>query len=314
MNFDELLQHATDKTRFVSVENYVDFCRRYLEYIETGLQARIVSQNESHYQFFQYRQEGSFSITRPLNSHLMYDANSFDLAARQFSLTLQQLRDGEMPEEALRETLVRTIYTLQQAIGAALDGLPAGKSNQARKVNGDLFERLIRLLIVALNVDCVSGTMQVPVNDADGIELFKASYQHDLLLSQNNALKIIGSVKTSSKDRLDKVFMDKFLYNRLTNTALPHIAIFLNDVQRKKTARENQYGISATFLPGHFKAYTLKLNPLDGVYYCDARPNMREDHLLASHIKTIDHFFYTDLWQLLHAPGQNLNEIAIQTE
>ena len=203
---------------------------------------------------------------------------------------------------------------LQQTIGAALDGLPAGKSNQARKVNGDLFERLIRLLIVSINVDCVSGTMQVPVKDVDGTELFKSSYQHDLLLSKEDELKIIGSVKTSSKDRIDKVFMDKFLYNRLTGTSLPHIAIFLNDVQRKKTKRLNGYGISPTFLPGHFKAYTVKLNPLDGVYYCDIRPNMRDDALLSQHIKTIDNFFFSDLWELLNRHGQSLDEIAIATE
>jgi len=244
----------------------------------------------------------------------MYDAENFAQAAKQFNTTLQQLRDGQRPSGDLRENMIRTIYTLQQSIGAALDGLPAGKSNQARKVNGDLFERLIRLLIVSLNVDCVSGTMQVPVKYADGTELFKASYQHDLLLSKNDELKIIGSVKTSSKDRIDKVFMDKFLYNRLTDTALPHIAIFLNDVQRKKVKRENEYGVSATFLPGHFKAYTVKLNPLDGVYYCDIRPNMVSDTLLSQHIKTIDHFFYSDLWELLDRHGQNLDEIAIEPQ
>lgn len=242
----------------------------------------------------------------------MYDAAGFSKAAAQFSLTLEQLRDGEQPSDNLRENLVRVIYTLQQSIGAALDGLPAGKSNQARKVNGDLFERLIRLLIVSLNVDCVSGTMQVPVKNTDGTELFKSSYQHDLLLSKDDELKVIGSVKTSSKDRIDKVFMDKFLYNRLTGTALPHIAIFLNDIQRKKTKRENEYGVSATFLPGHFKAYTVKLNSLDGVYYCDIRPNMIEDTLLSQHIKTIDHFFYSDLWELLDRQGQTLEEIAIR--
>jgi hypothetical protein len=311
MTFSDLLAHATDKARFHTVEHYMDFCTRYLDYIANGLQARIVSQNESHYQFFQYRKEGGFNITRPLNSRLMYDANNFSKAAQQFRETLAQLREGQQPADALRENLIRTIYTLQQSIGAALDGLPAGNSNQARKVNGDLFERLIRLLIVSLNVDCVSGTMQVPVKDADGKELFKSSYQHDLLLSKDDELKIIGSVKTSSKDRIDKVFMDKFLYNRLTDTALPHIAIFLNDVQRKKTKRENEYGVSATFLPGHFKAYTIKLNPLDGVYYCDIRPNMREDALLSQHIKTIDHFFYSDLWALLAQTGQNLEGIAI---
>ncbi len=314
MKFADLVKHATDKERFHSVGHYIDFCARYLEYIETGLQARIVSQNESHYQFFQYKKEGSFNITRPLNSLLMYDAENFAQAAKQFNATLEQLRDGQRPSVDLRENLIRTIYTLQQSIGAALDGLSAGKSNQARKVNGDLFERLIRLLIVSLNVDCVSGTMQVPVKDAEGVELFKASYQHDLLLSKDDELKIIGSVKTSSKDRIDKVFMDKFLYNRLTDTALPHIAIFLNDVQRKKVKRENEYGVSATFLPGHFKAYTVKLNPLDGVYYCDIRPNMVSDALLSQHIKTIDHFFYSDLWELLDRQGQNLDEIAIASQ
>lgn len=106
--------------------------------------------------------------------------------------------------------------------------------------------------------------------------------------------------------------MDKFLYDRLTGTSLPHIAIFLNDVQRKKTKPKNKYGINATFLPGHFKAYTIKLNPLDGVYYCDIRPNMLEDVLLSQHIKTIDHFFYSDLWELINRQGENLKEVVIK--
>ena len=69
-----------------------------------------------------------------------------------------------------------------------------------------------------------------------------------------------------------------------------------------------------TFLPGHFKAYTVKLNPLDGVYYCDIRPNMVSDALLSQHIKTIDHFFYSDLWDLLDREGQTLEEIAIKPD
>ena len=314
MSLTELLAHVTDKNRFHSVTDYITFCARYLEFIEHGLQARIVSQNESHYEFFQYRQDGNYNITRPLNSRLMYDATTFVNASSQFSKTLEQLKNGARPSDELRQSIICTIYTIQQSIGAALAALPAGKSNQARKINGDLFERLIRLLITSLGVDCISGTMQVPVKDIDGTELFKSSYQHDLLISRETELKIIGSVKTSSKDRLDKVFVDKFLYNKLTDTALPHIAIFLNDVQRKTTKQENKYGVSATFLPGHFKAYTIKLNPLDGVYYCDIRPNMIEDTLLSQHIKTIDHFFFSDLWELLDHQGQTLNEIAIGSE
>ena len=160
----------------------------------------------------------------------------------------------------------------------------------------------------------MSGTMQVPVNDEAGNLLFKSSYQHDLLISKDSELKIIGSVKTSSKDRIDKIFMDKFLYSKLTETELPHIAIFLNDVQRKQTKGINEYGTSATFLPGHFRAYTVKLNSLDGVYYCDIRPNMVVDTFLSRHIKTIDHFFFTDLFGMLDREGKDLDEVAVKPD
>jgi hypothetical protein len=312
MNLDDLVAHATDKSCFKNLEDYIAFCERYLNYIETNLQARIISKNENNYQFLQYREEGGFNVTRPLNAFLMYDAESFSHAAKVFSEIFDQLRHGQEPAYENRYIIMRMIYTLQQSIGATLDALPSGMSNQARKVNGDLFERLIRLLIISLDIQCVSGTIKVPVKDSDGNELFKSSYQHDLLISKDSELKVIGSVKTSSKDRIDKVFMDKFLYSKLTDTMLPHIAIFLNDVQRKKTKLENEYGISTTFLPGHFKAYTIKLNSLDGVYYCDIRPNMLADDLLSKYIKTIDCLFYSDLRRLIDEAGQNLENIDIE--
>ncbi|HAS50914.1 MAG TPA: hypothetical protein DCS21_03920, partial [Gammaproteobacteria bacterium] len=95
MNIQDLVEYATDKERFETIEDYINFCIRYLEYIENGLQARIVSQNESHYEFFQYRQEGNFNITRPLNSQLMYNATKFLNAKQQFQQVLEQLKFGE---------------------------------------------------------------------------------------------------------------------------------------------------------------------------------------------------------------------------
>jgi len=314
MSLTSLVNHATDKNRFQTIQDYIKFCKEYLRFIETGLQARIVSQNENHYQFYQYRDDGYYNITRPINTLLMYEEAVFETAYVQFLQALEQLRDRQLPDNQLRQVLVCTIYTIQQSIGAALDALPSGKSNQARKVNGDLFERLIRLIISDLSLDCVAGIVQVPIKDDNGEILFHTTYQHDLLISEADELKIIGSVKTSSKDRIDKIFVDKFLYNKLTSTNLPHIAIFLNDVQRKKMRQENRYGINSTFLPGHFKAYTIKLNPLDGVYYCDIRPNMVSDSLLSQHIQTIDHFFYDDLWRLLSRHGQPLEEVEIEEE
>lgn len=255
MSITNLLRHATNKNNFNDLESYIEFTQRYLEFVENGLQAVIISQNEQNYRFFQYRQDGNFNITRPINSHLMYSAENSSVISGEFIATLLSAQDVPETDDANRAVIRNSIYTIQQAIGATLDALPAGESNTARKINGDLFERFIRLLMLKLGVDCQSGVINVPVQ-VDGVEQFTMSYQHDLLFYQEGDLKIIGSVKTSSKDRLDKIFMDKFLYNKLTETDTPHIAIFLNDVQRKKTRRENEYGISATFLPGHFKGYT----------------------------------------------------------
>jgi hypothetical protein len=277
------------------------------------LQAVIVAQNEQQYRFFQYKKDGHFNITRPLNSNLLYDADDFGLIENDFLSTLHGAIHLADTDEASRAVIRRSIYTLQQVIGATLDALPAGKANTARKINGDLFERLIRLLINYVGVGCTTGTMQVPIR-VDGIEQFKMSYQHDLIISVDGEIKVIGGVKTSSKDRLDKVFIDKFLYSRLTGTNLPHIAIFLNDVQRKNAAEINRYGINATFLPGHFKGYTLKLNPLDGVYYCDIRPNMLSDSLLREHIKTVDVLFSRDLWRFVAREGDSNVEIVEEGE
>ena len=211
-------------------------------------------------------------------------------------MLLENIKEEGLDTEQNRSLLNNFIYTTQQCIGATLDALPANKSNTARKINGDLFERLIRLIILEIGIDVKQGVIDVPIK-IDGEVAFHMKYQHDLIIEVDASPKAIGSVKTSSKDRLDKVFIDKFLYNRLTGIDTPHFAIFLNDVQRK--GREGKYGISATFLPGHFKGYTVRLNPLDGVYYCDIRPNMLSEDILKDHIKTFDHFLFSDVWKFL---------------
>jgi len=310
MNLAEIVNTAVDKKNFLSVADYLKFSRVFLTFLTTGLQATIISQNENHYCFYQYKDDGYFNISRPINSKLMYGLDDIDKIETTFPKLLASVRDLAQDDAGNREILTRSIYTIQQCVGAALDALPAGRSNQARKINGDLFERLIQELLKLIGVSCSMGTVQVPVYLGGEVQ-FKMNYQHDLLLYNEDELKVIGSVKTSSKDRIDKIFMDKFLYNKLTETAIPHVAIFLNDVQRKNTKRENSYGINSTFLTGHFKAFTIKLNPLDGVYYCDIRPNMQKDNLLKQHIRTIDHFFCTDVWELIESEGLPLEKVEV---
>lgn len=299
MTLQRLVEHATDKSRFLRIEDYIAFARAFLDYTADHRQAVIVSRNEPNYQFWQYAEEGTFNITRPINSALLYTRGETKQFDRCFRDILQTLREPATDTPAHRECINRSIYTLQQCIGAALDALPANRSNTARKINGDLFERLISLVLVRLGIACTTGTVKVPIEVAGSVA-FMMKYQHDLILKEGELVKAIGSVKTSSKDRLDKVFVDKFLLNRLTGIPVPHFAIFLNDVQRKNTADPRAYGINSTFLPGHFKGYTVKLNPLDGVYYCDIRPNMRTEPILRDHIKTFDHFLFSDVWALLN--------------
>ena len=294
MNLDKLVADACNKELFSKPQDYIDFGLSYLEFIKNNLQAVIVSRNENHYQFFQYKEDGTFNVTRPINSNLMYDLERFEQASDEFLKIITDIKNGDSQEN--REIVNRTIYTAQQCIGAALDALPAKKSNTARKINGDLFERFIRLIISEIGVEVTEGTISVPVK-LNGEVAFNMNYQHDLIVQVGSETKAIGSVKTSSKDRIDKIFIDKFLYNKLTETNTPHFAIFLNDVQRK--GREGKYGINATFLTGHFKGYTVKLNPLDGVYYCDIRPNMVSENILKDHIKTFDHFVFTDVWEFV---------------
>lgn len=296
MTLKKLVALASNKERFTTLETYISFCQWYLDYIAENLQARIVSKSENHYQFFQYKKEGGFQITRPINSRLMLDVSSARILDSEFTSLVKNLREPGADTKENRILVNRAVYTIQQSIGAALDALPVGKSNTARKINGDLFERLVKFILKRTGVDCESGVVSVPIK-APGIAEFKMSFQQDLIVKQGELVKIIGSVKTSSKDRLGKIFVDKFLFHRLTEKDVPHVAIFLNDVQRKgKTPA--QYSINATFLPGHFKAFTIKLNPLDGVYYCDIRPNMTTEPILKDHIKTFDHFLFSDLWEL----------------
>jgi hypothetical protein len=262
MTLVQLVEWAKDKSRFQTVDDYSAFCEEYLSFIVDGLQAVIVAQNENHYRFFQYRAEGNFNVSRPINSNLMISVDAFDDAKENFNYTLRHIR--EVRDNVMRRQVInKFVYTCQQSIGAALDALPAGESNKARKINGDLFERYIRLILRSIGIDVHDGVVSVPVT-INKEELFKMAYQHDLIVEEHGEVRAIGSVKTSSKDRLDKIFIDKFLYNRLTNVSTPHFAVFLNDVQRK--GREPHYGINTTFLTGHFKGYTIKLNALDGVY------------------------------------------------
>lgn len=288
----ELMSWVSEKQRFETIGDYIEFAKYYLEFIETELQAELVAKNENNYRFFQYRRDGEYNITRPVNSELLFKLAEYENIAPDFEKILTNIRDIKDDEEA-RRNINNFIYTTQQTIGCALDALPSSKTNTSRKVNGDLFERLMQMIIRQLGFTIDSETLSVPVPKS----MEKMNYQNDIEIKVEGEIVAIGSVKTSSKDRIDKIFLDKLMYNRLTNTDTPHFAIFLHDVQR--AGKEPNYKTGQTFLTGHFKAYTIGLNPLDGVYYCDLRPIMKTDDLLKEHIKSLDYLLCEDVWKFV---------------
>lgn len=294
-SIETLANFATELMSFNSLDAYADFCWRYLEYLEEEKPDVIRAQNETDYIFFSYRDTADHAISRPINTRLFLSVSEFDNAYTLLRKSLREIQSIKNNHTA-RQNINRTIYTIQQSIGSALDALPSESSNRARKINGQLFEKLVRITLLEIGIDVSEGTVRVPVA-IDGQEMFKMSYQHDIIVGDKDCPLAIGSVKTSSKDRIDKIFIDKFLYNRLTNQNVPHFAVFLNDVQRAGSGPD--YRINTTFLSGHFKGYTLRLNALDGVYYCDLRPIMLTDPLLLDTISSFDCLLVDDIWQFV---------------
>jgi hypothetical protein len=296
MKIGQLRDLATDNSRFTKLEDFVSFCRYYLGFISEpkNMQAKIIAQNEHQYFFYQYNKDGNYQITRPLNSELFLDIAGFEKNIDIFNNIITHYQDFK-PTDEDRHCINDMIYTMQQCLGSTLDALPIGESNKARKINGTLFEKLIVVFLNELNITGKAETLDIPIVHNNQV-LFNMKYQHDLVIrNSNNDVKVIGAIKTTSKDRIDKVFIDKLLYSKLTSTEIYHIAIILNDVQRKKTKDITKFSIGSTFLPGRFKGYMIKLCPLDGVYYFDIRKAMQTDKELKNMIQTFDKLVFEDV-------------------
>lgn len=297
MKMYDFMGWVEDKHAFESHKDFLKFTKEYLEFVGFGkaqhpnIQAEIISERESNYHFFQYKDDGYYCITRPINTDLFIPADNFDAAASKFLESLDDIRAIKCDADA-RENINRILYTCQQCVGCTLDAF--NNPNKARKRNGSLFEVLIRSVISATGVVCEAGDEKVMLSDGE-----KMKFQHDIILKkEDDSVGGIGQLKTSSKDRIDKIFLDKAMYNSLKKIDIPHFAIFLNDVQRA-SRKDGKYSITSTFLPGHFKAYTMALTPLDGVYYFDYRPNMSKDEWLSRHVFKFDKFIVEDMWEML---------------
>lgn len=308
----DLQTSVQDRIAFRTLTDYAKLCTSFLEFINRTQPTRIISPTHNNYIFYQYDETHGYRITRPLNKNLLIESGSeFMLAFERFITFLSDLKRQQaaaIDHESTQSYFVsneinRVVYTTQQIIGSIGDSFE--NPNQSRKRAGQLFETLIKLIIQEVGLQCEPRTINLPIPGHPG---YTMSYELDLVFSHNKAVvaaethfihqtEIVGSVKTTSKDRIDKIFLDKYLLTKLLGRDIPVIAIFLHDVQR---ARKGQsiFGINSTFKSNHFLGYTVALNRLDGVYYVDPRPEMTVNVRLSEQIHDFQTFLVKDLWKL----------------
>jgi hypothetical protein len=256
-------------------------------------------------------------ITRPLNTELFIEtADDFRTIFERFVDFLSDLKKLEksIVDHAAKRVYLETneinkvVYTIQQSVGSIGDSFD--NPNQCRKRVGQLFENLVKRIVQELGLECESRRVTVPIPGHPDCTM---SYDLDLVFSRKKAIvtsetefihpaEVVGSVKTTSKDRIDKVFLDKYLLAQLLGREIRVVAIFLHDVQRARRSH-SIFGINSTFKSNHFIGYTVALNRLDGVYYVDPRPEMTTDERLRGEISDFQHFLTHDLWVLSDAVG-----------
>jgi len=267
----DLQESLADKSGFKQLPDFGKYCSAFLALMENDRPTRIISPSHENYIFFQFGKVHRNKITRPLNAHLFIESSEkFGRAFERFVDFLGDLKklklavtDSKRHREYLASKEInQVVYTLQQSVGCIGDSFE--NENQSRKRIGQLFESLVKLVIKELGVTCEPRVINIPIPGFNDREM---SYELDLVFSRNKAIiasetkhlhpsEVVGSVKTTSKDRIDKIFLDKFLLSKLLGRDIPVIAVFLHDVQRAKRG-ESIFGINSTFKTNHFLGYTV---------------------------------------------------------
>lgn len=269
---------------------------RVLQYLPNVLSS---SKEKNNYTIYSSQIAGTTKYVRPINNKMfLKDTEAFSVSFKDLKSIFEKIKGGENIESQEKDIIDRTIYTIQQSIGAGLDLLV--NPNSARKHVGNRFEELVKVIFTEIGISNKKLVLQIPYETEEGTKTYKC--ENDLILSPYDDVKsssnsldeneIVVSVKTTSKDRMGKMFIDKILLERFVEHPQKVIGIFLNDVQRKETDN-----ISFTLVSGLFMVYSKFLTELEGVYYLDPPPNAnkkpysnymkRFSELLTNDIKTL---------------------------
>ena len=248
---------------------------------------------------------GTKKFVRPVNKILfLQEKQEFVSAFSKMSEIFEIIKTSDESKitgnENLDISLIdKVLYTIQQSIGAGLDLLV--NPNSARKHVGNRFEELIKAVFTEIGISNKKLILQIPYKTEEGNKIYQC--ENDLIISPYSTVKsstsnldlneIVVSTKTTSKDRMGKLFIDKMLMEKFVNHPQKVIAVFLNDVQRKE-----DNNISFTLVSGLFMVYSQFLTKIDGIYYLDLPPSGKKAPL-SEYLKPFSQLLITDIWRLL---------------
>lgn len=254
------------------IEDFFDIAKRVRIYLPNVLSGSV---KKNGYIIYVSDVAGSKRYLRPINESLyIEDDKLFEQAYEIFLNTVSKIRmkvsDFDTDE---KKNIDSFLYTVQQSIGAGLDLMV--DPNSARKHVGNRFEELIRVVFRLIGISNKRIVLRIPYETDEGEKIYKC--ENDLVLSPYEKVastaehldekEVVVSVKTTSKDRMGKMFIDKILLEKFVKHPQKVIGIFNNDVQRKKNN-----DISFTLVSGLFMVYTKFLTKIEGVYYLDPPP------------------------------------------
>jgi hypothetical protein len=281
------------KTKITSLDKFGDLTKRILVYIPEMISEKTAVTNNDKYIIIISRTGTEKKFTRPINTELYIEnSENFESKFTEFKKVLYDCSKGKRDFQTSEYDIVDQVsYTIQQSIGVALDIL--GESNSSRKHVGNRFEELIKIIVDVIGIKNKKIVLKIPYSD-DKIYSCETDFvfsPYEEVLSNNNMIdsrETVVSLKTTSKDRMGKIFIDKILMSKFIDHDVKVIGIFLNDIQRMGTNK-----ISYTFVSGLFMVYTKFLTKLDGVYYIDPPPNANKEPY-SNYIKRFSEFLLTD--------------------
>lgn len=285
------------RTPKTNMDDFARVCRRVLGYLPSVVSNRT---STNGYRILSSEIAGTRKYARPINESLFIEsADPFDIHFSTFIDITNKIKNREVISPDERNIIDKVIYTIQQSIGIGMDFLC--DPNSARKHVGNRFEELIHLTISLLDITNDKIVFKIPYSSQRGQKLY--SCETDLILSPHDTIQsnttdideneVVISLKTTSKDRMGKIFLDKLLMEKFADHSVKVVGIFLNDIQRKGPDKVNY-----TLVSGLFMVYTEFLTRLEGVYFVDPPPvTRRPPH--NQHIDTFSKFLSEDIWNLI---------------